>query len=129
TDQDFEKIRVVAVFGAFELDLRDAGMKGDVAVVDATAVFGGVEIIVPEDWQVVPRGSGVFGGFSDETRSPEQPTKRLIITGAGVFGGVVITNEAGRWGGRHQQRMRERIERKIHDKMERKMRDKWQDRW
>ena len=129
TDHDFEKIRVVAVFGAFELDLRDAGMKGDVAVVDTAAVFGGIEIIVPEDWQVVPRGAGVFGGFSDETHSPEQPTKRLIVTGAGVFGGVVITNEPGRWAGRHQQRMRERIERKIHDKMERKMRNKWQDRW
>jgi hypothetical protein len=67
--------------------------------------------VVPEDWQVIPRGAGVFGGFTDETRSPDIPTKKLIVTGAGIFGGVVITNEPGFWSRRHirmHERMRER---------------------
>jgi predicted membrane protein len=107
TDQNLEKMKIVAVFGGFQLDLRPAGIKGDQALIHADAVFGGVEIIVPEDWEVVPQGAGVFGGFTDQTRPPDRPAKRLIVTGAGVFGGVVITNNPGQWN-RHRMRMRER---------------------
>ncbi|MBV9505714.1 MAG: hypothetical protein JO323_11995 [Acidobacteriia bacterium] len=108
TDQDFEKIKVVAVFGGFDLDLRQAGVKGDEAEVEAVAVFGGVQVVVPEDWQVIPRGTGAFGGFSDETRSPgPNATKRLIVKGAGVFGGVVISNDSHRdWRQWHREQRR-----------------------
>jgi predicted membrane protein len=107
TDQNLEKMKVVAVFGGFQLDLRAAGIKGDQAVIHADAVFGGVEIVVPEDWEVVPQGAGVFGGFADQTHPPDAPAKRLIVTGAGVFGGVVITNDPSHWG-RRRMRMRDR---------------------
>jgi Cell wall-active antibiotics response 4TMS YvqF/Domain of unknown function (DUF5668) len=133
TDQNLERMKVVAVFGGFQLDLRHAGMTRDEAVVEADAVFGGVEIVVPEDWLVVPRGAGVFGGFSDETRPPDQPTKRLIVTGAGVFGGVIITNDPGYWNRHHEkmhQRRRENMDR-WHQRMEerrQRMEDRWQNR-
>jgi hypothetical protein len=108
TAQDFESSKVEAVFGGVELDLRDAGMKGDEAYVEANAVFGGIEIRVPESWQVIPRGAGVFGGFTDETRAPEAnasaPVKRLIVKGAAVFGGVMITNSDSRGWRRHRYR-------------------------
>ncbi len=107
TDQNLETMKVVAVFGGFQLDLRPAGIKGNEAVIQAEAVFGGIEIIVPGDWEVVPQGAGVFGGFADQTRPPDVPAKRLIVRGAGVFGGVVVTNEPGHWN-RHRMRMRER---------------------
>jgi hypothetical protein len=107
TDQNLEKLKVVAVFGGCEIDLRAAGIRGDQAFLEADAVFGGVEIVVPEDWQVSSRGAGVFGGFTDETQPPANPTKQLIVSGAGVFGGVVITNAPGFWNRRHM-RMRER---------------------
>jgi predicted membrane protein len=107
TDQNLEYMKVVAVFGGFQLDLRPAGIKGDQAVIQAEAVFGGIEIIVPEDWEVVPQGAGVFGGFTDQTRPPDAPAKRLVVRGAGVFGGVVVTNNPGQWN-RHRMRMRER---------------------
>jgi len=107
TDQNLEKMKVVAVFGGFQLDLRPAGIRGDQAVIHADAVFGGVEIVVPEDWEVVPQGAGVFGGFADQTHPPDTPSKRLIVAGAGVFGGVVITNNPGHWN-RHRMRKRER---------------------
>lgn len=120
TDQNLQKIRVVSVFGGFQLDLRDAGMQGDHAVVDTAAVFGGIEVIVPDDWQVVSHGAGVFGGFTDETRPPDRPTKRLIVTGAGVFGGVIVTNKPGFWN-RHQYKMHEHIEDRINQRMQEKM--------
>lgn len=107
TDQNLEKMKVVAVFGGFQLDLRPAGIKGDQALIHADAVFGGIEIVVPEDWEVVPQGAGVFGGFADQTRPPDAPAKRLIVTGAAVFGGIVITNDPGHWA-RRRMRMRDR---------------------
>ncbi|HEY7390602.1 MAG TPA: DUF5668 domain-containing protein [Bryobacteraceae bacterium] len=107
TDQNLESLKIVAVFGGCEIDLRDAGIRGDQAFIQADAVFGGVEIVVPEDWQVIPRGAGVFGGFTDETQPPANPAKKLVVSGAGVFGGVVITNAPGFWNRRHM-RMRER---------------------
>jgi len=95
-EQDFERARVSAVFGGFGLDLRPAGMKGDEAYVKADAVFGGIEIWVPENWDVIMRAQGVFGGVSDETKHPEPvagvPPKRLIVRGAAVFGGIVVKN-------------------------------------
>ena len=71
-------------------------IEGDKAVIDVTALFGGVEIQVPGTWTVESQGVGVFGGFSDETRQPRpgevSREQRLIVTGTAVFGGATIKN-------------------------------------
>jgi hypothetical protein len=96
TDPDFRGGKVDAVFGGFEIDLRRAAIVGESAELQVNAVFGGVEIRIPEHWRVELKGAGVFGGYSDETRHPnpaEFPViKRLIIRGGAVFGGVVVKN-------------------------------------
>ncbi len=95
-DPDFRGGKVDAVFGGFEIDLRRSAIVGDSAVLEINAVFGGVEIRIPEHWRVEMKGAGVFGGYSDETRAPspaEFPViKRLILKGGAVFGGVVVKN-------------------------------------
>jgi predicted membrane protein len=94
--QDFRGGDLTALFGGIELDLRKAAITGEYAVIDANGIFGGVEIRVPETWNVEAKGAGVFGGFTDETRppalDPAVKPQRLIVTGAGVFGGVGIKN-------------------------------------
>ena len=86
-----------AVFGGFKLDLSRAEMEGDKAVLEANAVFGGGEIIVPESWLVVMETTGIFGGFEDKSRhyQPDaaQPFKTIVIRGSAVFGGVVVSND------------------------------------
>jgi len=93
---DFRGGEIVSVFGGVRLDLRRAKMTVPEAVIDINAVFGGVEIRVPEYWNVESRGAGVFGGFDDKTihprTDPSIKTPQLIVTGAAVFGGVSITN-------------------------------------
>lgn len=93
---DFRGGEIVSVFGGVRLDLRRAKMAVDEAVIDINAVFGGVEIRVPEYWNVESRGAGIFGGFDDKTihprMDPNVKTPQLIVTGAAVFGGVSITN-------------------------------------
>jgi predicted membrane protein len=94
TSNDFRGGIISAVFGGYEIDLRNASIQGPSATIKVDVVFGGVEIKIPETWTVVLQGTGIFGGFSDETRHPviTPETKRLVLTGAAVFGGVVVKN-------------------------------------
>jgi hypothetical protein len=91
----FQGGKATAVFGGIELDLRDAELDGD-AVLEINCIFAGVEIRVPESWQVHSRSLPVFGGYEDKTRQPnvQEGAKRkaLIITGMVVFGGVELKN-------------------------------------
>jgi predicted membrane protein len=91
---DFTRADVLAVFGGYELDLRKAGIKGASAIIDATAIFGGIEILVPEDWNVIVRGVGIFGGYGDESHHGpvSAPAPELIVQGVAIFGGVAIKN-------------------------------------
>jgi predicted membrane protein len=57
---DFKGADLVAVFGGGGLDLRNATMSADEAVVSVNAIFGGFEIRVPETWQVQRAGGGHF---------------------------------------------------------------------
>ena len=94
TDQDFRGGKVDCVFGGITLDLTGANIAGDKAVLHVSAVYGGAVIRIPTHWDVVIRGGGFFGGYSDQTvhppRTPE--TKRLIVKGGAVFGGVTFKN-------------------------------------
>lgn len=91
--QDFRGAQCIAVFGACKIDLRDAQIQGREAVVEAIAIFGGVEVRVPEDWEVVNHGFAIFGGMGDQKRHfPGGSTKTLILQGASIFGGVEVKN-------------------------------------
>ena len=96
TDGDFQGGKVDCVFGGFDIDMRGATMLRDSAVLEVNAVFGGADIKVPPAWEVVMKGAGVFGGFTDLTQHPDRSLnpnpKRLIVKGAGVFGGVTFKN-------------------------------------
>jgi len=94
--QDFKGGDVVAVFGGVHLDLRKAAIAGERAVIDITAVFGGVDIRIPEEWSVTVKGAGIFGAFDDKTIHPRADlnvkTPQLIITGTAMFGGAKVDN-------------------------------------
>jgi len=93
---DFKGGKVDAVFGGFEIDLRDAIMAGDSAELELNAVFGGIEVRIPMTWSAVVQGAGVFGAFQDETTQPNPSLvpnpKRLILKGGAVFGAVEVKN-------------------------------------
>jgi hypothetical protein len=96
TTQDFKGGELTAIFGGFEIDLRQAGMTGDSAVLEINAIFGGAEVRIPYAWTAVVQGVGIFGGYGDETTPPDPAAnpqaKRLFLKGAAVFGGVSIKN-------------------------------------
>jgi predicted membrane protein len=94
--QDFQGGEAFAMFGGAEIDLRKAAMTRDEILIEANAIFGGIEIRVPETWNVLVRGAGIFGGYEDETMDtrvrPEGKQPVLIVNGFAVFGGVSIKN-------------------------------------
>lgn len=96
TTQDFQGGKIDAVFGGYEIDLRQASMTGPSAQLELNAVFGGIEMKVPHNWNVVSRGTGVFGAFVDNTQHPDPRVcldiKELVLKGGAVFGGVEIKN-------------------------------------
>jgi predicted membrane protein len=89
---------ISATFGGVELDFRGAEIEGEQAVLYVDALFGGIEIVVPERWSVVYEGQSIFGGYDDETRPalqdvPGAPAKkRLILRGQAMFGGITVKN-------------------------------------
>ena len=90
--KDFHSAAVYAVFGGVDLDLREIGLLGD-AYVDATAVFGGIEIYVPGNVHVEISGTPVFGGADDKTRHAVLNGPTLYIRYTAVFGGVTVSEE------------------------------------
>jgi predicted membrane protein len=83
------------MFGGVGIDLRQAGIRGDSAVIDVTSMFGGVEFKVPTNWIVVGHVFALFGGFGNKTVQPsaDMPgVKRLYIKGSAMFGGVEVKN-------------------------------------
>jgi predicted membrane protein len=90
--QDFRGGSVSAVMGSSEIDLRKASIESAEVILNASAWWGGIEIRVPEDWTVESRGVALMGAFEDCSRRPDDPRKKLIVTGYAVMGGVEIKN-------------------------------------
>lgn len=79
-----------AVFGGVELDLRNAIIDEDV-VINATAVFGGIEIWVPSHVRVKVSNVPIFGGVDNRANraiEPDAPT--IFVNSTCMFGGIEI---------------------------------------
>lgn len=94
TSASFTGGDLTAVFGGTELDLRDAEIEIPPARINAVALFGGVEIVVPREWTVQMDVLPVLGGASDDRprRESRSDDIDLVVTGFAAFGGVSVTD-------------------------------------
>ena len=94
TSKGFEGADLTAMFGGAELDLRDATIKQRPAHVNAVALFGGVDVVVPRDWNVKMDVLPILGGASDDRPRHESDSDEvdLVVTGFAAFGGVSVTD-------------------------------------
>lgn len=81
-----------AIFGGTDIDYRKIKIKEDKAYINATCIFGGATIILPEDVKVTVRGLPIFGGAENKATSKEDAKKEIIITYTAIFGGLEIRN-------------------------------------
>ena len=89
-DEEFKGTKVDAIFGGIKLDLRDATIKEDV-VINATAVFGGIDIIVPDNVTIKIKSNSIFGGVDNKIKTKDTKKKYTIyINATCLFGGVDV---------------------------------------
>jgi len=90
---NFRGGRASAVFGGVDLDFTNAGLEGGKATLEATAIFGGIDIIVPRDWRVTVDGTPILGGIDEKQISPAgEPKGTLFVKATAIFGAVTIKN-------------------------------------
>jgi hypothetical protein len=92
SSQEFTGGTAMAVMGGCEIDLRQASLADGRATFDTFAMWGGVEIRVPEGWAVESHVVPLLGGFEDKTHPPSDAKQRLVVTGIAIMGGVVVKN-------------------------------------
>jgi hypothetical protein len=92
TSKSFTGGDLTALFGGTELDLRDAAIDDPPAHLNVIAMFGGVEVTVPREWNVQLDVLPILGGASDERprRESEHDEVDLVVSGFAAFGGVSI---------------------------------------
>lgn len=90
-NKEFTGANINAVFGQVDVDLRDSVIEKE-AVINSSAIFGGVDILVPQNINVVVKSTSIFGGTDNKVKnnknSEELPT--LYINAFNLFGGVEI---------------------------------------
>jgi predicted membrane protein len=91
SNQNIKGGQITAIFGGVELDMSDADLSDDGAVIEIACIFGGATIIVNPEWDVQVQVTSILGGFSDQRkvykRTEPNSGKKLIIKGAAIFGG------------------------------------------
>jgi predicted membrane protein len=86
----FTGASLFALFGGLTIDARDALITHD-CIIDATALFGGIEIRLPDDVRVQVQATPLFGGVDDKTRAPMNPNAPIVtVRCLAAFGGVDI---------------------------------------
>jgi class 3 adenylate cyclase len=94
------KTTAVAVMGGCEIDLRHAEIDGPEVVITAVAFMGGVEITVPEGFDVELEGFAFMGGRDLKLRNvpliPGSP--RIRVRGFAMMGGIDVRSRPARTG-------------------------------
>ena len=84
----FEGSELTAIFGGVKCDLKNAIIEKDCAI-QVSAIFGGIDILVPDNVNVKVSSNCIFGGISNKAAvHKEAPT--IYVSGTCMFGGVEI---------------------------------------
>jgi predicted membrane protein len=93
--QDYTGGRIVAFMGGCELDLTNADIESGTAVIEAVAMWGGIEIRVPEGWEVVGEVVPIMGGVEIKTKA-QRGGRQLVVRGLALMGGMEIKSMPAR---------------------------------
>ena len=88
-NEEFKGATLNSVFGSITCDLREAKIKEDV-VINASSVFGGIDIIVPDDVNIKIKSNSNFGGVNNKKKNNEDKKYTIYVNASCLFGGVDI---------------------------------------
>jgi len=86
------KFGAFAFWGGSVIDLREARFASQVTEITATAIMGGVQVLVPEGVRVEVHGIGLMGGFNESGSHPATAADAPVVRVRGVafWGGVQV---------------------------------------
>lgn len=86
-----KEIRSLNIFGGSDLDLSEAIFTQREVRIKIFCLFGGVNINVPENVNVVSKAFGIFGGVSNSAPSDADISAPIIIIeGVAIFSGINV---------------------------------------
>lgn len=89
-------VNAFAFWGGAKVDLREAELDQPEVHIQATAIMGGVEIVVPEGVDVEMTGIAIMGGKECRVKEgPRRPGAPLVHVQAFAFWGSVVVRSAG----------------------------------
>ncbi len=94
-------------FGECKLELQDASLHARVTVLDVKAVFGSVEIVVPEGVEVRLSGMSLFGSRSCRVeRDTPSGAPVVEVRGSAIFGEITVHHPGRQEGTRNENGQR-----------------------
>jgi hypothetical protein len=86
-----------SLFGSVEIDLTEALFEQRLTVINATAIFGSIEVRVPENITLRGSGTGIFGNFEVVTlESPDPQAPVVVVNGSAIFGSIEARPKRGK---------------------------------
>ncbi|MFF9629577.1 DUF1707 SHOCT-like domain-containing protein [Streptomyces fradiae] len=86
-----------ALFGNIEIDLTETTFTQRLTTINATSIFGNVEVTVPENVSLRGTGGGVFSNFEVDTQEADDPEAPVVVVnGYSVFGNVEARPRRGK---------------------------------
>lgn len=87
--EQFKGANLDVVFGGITLDLRNAKLDKE-TIIKASSIFGGIDILLPDDVNVELKTTPIFGSVSNKLRNNKDNKKTIYIDAFCLFGGVDI---------------------------------------
>ena len=90
--KNFQGGTVSCIFAGGQINFARADFEG-VAILDVSVIFGGLDIVIPANWNLKNEVNVMFGGIEDKRKFAPSVTengKTLILKGNVMFGGIEI---------------------------------------
>jgi len=87
-NEEFDGCNLNAIFGGIKCDLTNVKVK-DTVLINASAIFGGINIVVPREVKVEIKNNSIFGGVSNKHNNKDGK-QTIYIEANCLFGGIVI---------------------------------------
>lgn len=87
---DFKSAYIKCSFGDSKVYFDNAIIKGDSATINLDVSFGGVEIYVPKNWNIIQQVNSSFAGIDEKKGRNYEPGPSVILRGNISFSGITI---------------------------------------
>lgn len=85
-----DPLQINATFGSCEFDLREAEVQSTPARIEASAIFGSIELRLPQNWNLDTSGVTVAFGSVLEKDQPGTTEHEVQVTGSALFGDYIL---------------------------------------